>query len=144
MKKDWNTIREILLEIEKIGPDTVSRQEYLLNGLDPRKVVQAFVLWEGGLIHGVNVISQAGESIVAYDLTSEGRELLGTMRNAMVWEQIKTLAQDIGIELTMTSIRRLSTLALVSLFDAPGRPMTYRATGTRGRNSMPVRSTSCS
>lgn len=118
-EKDWDVMREILLEVENLCFSSLESIEYTPSGVGFKKVHQAFLLNEKGFIHGVNIISCDGDSLIAYSLTREGREVLGSMRSQPVWVGIKKLAQQKSVELTVSTIRNLSTFALKTVFMIP-------------------------
>lgn len=118
-EKDWDMMREILMDVEKFCLLSSGNVEYVLNEADHQKFCQALILYEKKFIQGVYVISCEGRGLTAYGLTREGRELLGSMRNQPVWIGIKKLAQQKSVELSVCTIRHLSTFALKTAFMNP-------------------------
>lgn len=121
VEQDWDVTRTILLEVESLCSSPVDSIHYILNEDDFGKTHQAFILHKKGFIYEASVLSCKGDSLVAYSLTYEGRELLGSMRNKAVWEGIKKIAQEKKVELTAGTIRNLSTFSLKIVFVAPKR-----------------------
>ena len=94
MKRDWDTIREILLEIEGLETDGV--REYVshrwsedgseLLGGEPEKVAHAVLLNDAGFLE---LTRYAGGKVGVHNLTWEGYDLLDSIRNDSVWEKVK-------------------------------------------------------
>ncbi len=118
-EKDWDVMRDILLEVEKLCFSTWGSLDFTLRKSDLKRTQQAFILYEKNFIQGMYAISNEGDSLKVYGLTREGREVLGSMRNQPVWASIKNLAQQKSIELTVSTIRNLSTFALKTAFVSP-------------------------
>lgn len=116
MKYHWDVIRELLLEIEYESTSDSGSIEYSIYASDSMKAGQAFHLLQDGFIHGEGTLSWEGDALVAYGLTRDGQELLDGMRCKTVWEGIKVIAQETGVELTVKSIRRLGTASLKKVF----------------------------
>ncbi len=110
MKRDWDVIRAVLIEVEALTPGTYEAIQY--DDEDPTKAAHAMLLWRAGFIQGVDASSSDGDSIIAQALTWEGHDLLETIRSQAVWERIKTTARDKGIELTFDSVKALGKYAL--------------------------------
>lgn len=116
MKRDWDLIRDVLLEVEEIP-----RAELYHNGYDVRqeddeldlcKAEQAIILWDAGFLKGMNASSMEGRALMAPELTWEGHDLLDTLRSKPVWERVKAVANEKGIELTFDSVKALAGMAL--------------------------------
>jgi hypothetical protein len=114
MKRDWDLIREVLIEIENLDSSKHENREYgpASSSEEPIKAAQAVLLWKAGFIDAVDASSFDGDAITALDLSWSGHELLNTIRSAAVWERIKTTAQSKGLELTFDSVKILGKLAL--------------------------------
>lgn len=106
MKRDWDLIRSVLLEVESLSDSGRATHNYG-RGNDHRpedqaKAEQALLLWKAGYIKGVNGGTTAGPAVLAPELTWQGHDLLDMLRSAQVWERIKHMAQSKGIELSCT------------------------------------------
>lgn len=116
MKRDWDLIREVLLEIEALDTHTRDEKEYAVSRGQPAesdaKAEHAFMLRDGGYITGINADSDDGPVLRAPQLTRAGLELLDTMRSKPVWERIRALAAEKGVELTLDAVKALGKLAL--------------------------------
>lgn len=116
MKRDWDVIREVLIEVENLSEFERGSAWYGLNHdgieIDDRKHTHALLLWEAGYLKGVDGSGLSGPLLVAPDLTWQGHDLLDTLRSKPVWERIKTTAAEKGIELTFEAVKMLGTIAL--------------------------------
>lgn len=121
VEQDWDDMRDILIEVENLCLSSQDSLHYTLSQDGFRKTHQAFILHNKGFMYGASIFSCKGDSLLAYGLTDEGREVLGSMRNKSVWMGIKKIAQEKRVELTACTIRNLSTFALKTVFMAPDR-----------------------
>lgn len=116
MKRDWDVIREVLLEVEALREDDRHRVTYGLgeehSAEDQTKSAQALLLWKAGYLDGMDAGTMAGPAILAPELTWAGHDLLDTLRSKPVWDRIKATAKDKGIELTFDAVKSLGQLAL--------------------------------
>lgn len=116
MKRDWELIREVLLEVEAMNPANFETKQYgplARSGDSAAKDVQAVMLWKAGFIEGADASSMdLGDSVLVQELTWSGHELLDTIRSKPVWEKIKSTAQDKGLELTYDTVIALGKAAV--------------------------------
>jgi len=123
MKRDWDVIREVLIEVEGLsdddsdrGPNNRSQKIYGM-GDDhfPGEAVKsqhALLLWKANYLTGIDAGTIGGPAVMSPDLTWEGHDLLDTLRSKPVWERIKSTAKDKGIELTFDAVKALGKFAL--------------------------------
>lgn len=116
MKRDWDVIREVLTEIETTP---LSERTNLTYGVGPEysaegasKGEHALLLWKAGFISAIDITTYGGHAILSPELTWQGHELLDTIRSKAVWERIKTIAKEKGVELTVDSVKALGKVAL--------------------------------
>lgn len=114
MKRDWDVIREVLLEIESLNSAKIERIEYEVANDDTSKSENAFLLWQAGFIQGVNCSTSDGNAVIAQDLTWKGHELLDTIRVKTVLERIKKAALEKGIPLTFDSILAIGKAMVIA------------------------------
>lgn len=114
MKRDWDLIRQVLVEIEQLDPAKHEQVRYgpAITSEEPVKDSQAILLWKSGFITGVDAGGMDGDSVIAQDLSWSGHELLDTMRSKALWERIKAMAQAKGLELTFDTVKALGKTAL--------------------------------
>ncbi|MDZ4104380.1 MAG: DUF2513 domain-containing protein [Hydrogenophaga sp.] len=116
MKRDWDLIREVLIEIEALEEPKRYMVTYGVGDEHQpeahAKAHQALLLWKAGFIEAVDASSLAGPAIVSPALTWQGHDLLDTLRSKPVWERIKKIAEEKGIELTFDAVKALGKAAL--------------------------------
>lgn len=110
MKRDWDHIRRLLLAIEALPTEDSTFTSN--DAADIPAEVAAYhmrLMIEGGLINGGCRDSFAGKPYChASRLTWQGHELLDAMRRDTAWYRIKSLAQDKGLDLSLTAILALA------------------------------------
>jgi hypothetical protein len=116
MKRDWDLIREVLIEVEALSEFERGDAWYGVNRegieIDDSKHQHALMLWKAGYLEGEDGTDLAGPKLLAPNLTWAGHDLLDTLRSKPVWEKIKTIAQEKGIELTFDAVKTLGKTAL--------------------------------
>ena len=119
MKRDWDVIREVLIEIEEMPDKDRFNKSYTLGGQktpeEMSKAEHALLLWQGEYVTGTYGNTAYGAGIIMPGLSWAGHDLLDTLRSKPVWEKIKTTAKDKGIELTFEAVKSLGSLALKSI-----------------------------
>jgi hypothetical protein len=117
MRRDWDVIREILTALEERDPTSggLRLQDF------PAERAHTYsyhteLLLNRSLVSG-NLSQVIGNPSRATDfhlqhLTWEGHDLLDTMRSNAVWERIKTLSTEKGIELSFDAVKTLGKVAL--------------------------------
>ena len=108
MKRDWDVVRQVLSEIESSDRETLKYSE----SEDPVATGHAFLLRDAGYISAIESGDLLERELMDLELTWEGHDLLDTIRSKSVWERIKQLAKDKGIELTLDSVKLLAAKAL--------------------------------
>ena len=116
MKRDWDVIRDILIEVEGLSPDERNRFSYGLGKAyathTPTISEHALLLYKAGYLSGIPSNTLGCSAILSPELTWEGHDLLDTIRSRPVWERIKTISMEKGIELTFDSLKVISKAAL--------------------------------
>lgn len=118
MKRDWDVIRDVLVEVEALNSANFETIQYGPAGEreHPAKDLHGVLLWKAGFIEGVDASSADGDAVVAQALTWAGHDLLDTMRSKALWERIKATAKDKGIEMTFDAVKALAKNALEATF----------------------------
>jgi len=117
MKRDWDVIREVLLDVEAIDPSVSGSIYYEIENDDERRTAgHAMLLFKAGFLEGRNHSSDDGQAVRVTGLTWAGHDLLQTIQSKPVWERIKTMAQDKGVELTFEVVKKLSAAAADAVF----------------------------
>lgn len=116
MKRDWDVVRQVLSEVEAVSPEERDRFAYTAKDADRAKIEHALLLLDAGYLEGTPVRPVSDPpSLHRPALTWRGHELLDTIRSKALWERIKTLAGEKGLELTFDSIKALAAVALQGL-----------------------------
>ncbi|MDC4808212.1 DUF2513 domain-containing protein, partial [Acinetobacter baumannii] len=91
MKRNWDTIRAVLIAIEDDNYD-----EYLEESENQDVILKnTALLIQAGFIDGKVLDSlDMSADVVVNDLTWQGHELLDTIRSKPVWDKIKSTALD--------------------------------------------------
>lgn len=137
MKRDWDLLRKMLVDIEE-ERDLFA---YLPGEpqLDDFESVDAYsceyeswcqtqehffghleLLLESDFVDGIQII-RGSDGYISYGtspkvrLTMAGHDLLDTIRSATLWENIKTTAKKKGVELSFDAIKVLGATALKHL-----------------------------
>lgn len=129
MKRDWELIRQVLVDIEddrdpmlRLPDNPVwenqTEQEFSDEVSRYRSTESSLyghveLLLEANCIQGMEIIRYPddswGHSNYGARLTMAGHDLLETMRSQGLWEKIKTTAKTRSIELTVDSIKTIAT-----------------------------------
>ncbi len=116
MKRDWDVIRDILIEVEGLSPDERNRFSYGLGKAyathTPTISEHALLLYKAGYLSGIPINTLGCSAIHSPELTWEGHDLLDTIRSRPVWERIKTISVEKGIELSLDAVKELGKSAL--------------------------------
>ncbi|OLF59651.1 hypothetical protein BTN33_07600 [Aeromonas veronii] len=121
MKRDWETVREILTKIEAMDSsknylslrdfDTdTSEEKYRISG-------HMKLLMDKGLVEGT-INSRVGipvNDFSARALTWEGHEFLDTIRSDTVWNKTKETFADKGLDMTFETIKAVAAAAMTSM-----------------------------
>jgi hypothetical protein len=121
MKRDWNIIKELLLELEPLHQyNGLTLQVYYLDksksdDRDIHKFEMAKLLIEKQFIKGtVSETNYFGGYAEIHNmiLTFDGHDLLDKLNDETLWKKITLVAKTKGIDVTFTT---LSTLAIEAM-----------------------------
>jgi hypothetical protein len=116
MKRDWDVIREVLLEVESVPEEGRVNFGYAISskqaGAERSKAEHAFLLRDAGYLSAIDVGDLDANRMLGPVLTWAGHDLLDTLRSKPVWERVKTMAKDKGLELTFDTVKALGKVAL--------------------------------
>lgn len=114
MKRDWDLIRRLLIETEKLKP-----KEYLMPQAiadeNPVKVGYHFMIMiEAKLIHGTDNCNDYSrlETCFAMGISWEGHEFLDSIRRDSMWNKIKSTAVEKSSALSFEAIKAAITLII--------------------------------
>lgn len=118
MKRNWETIRELLTKVEEC---TLPTDIVRLDNFPPERAAEVSyhmaLLIEANLVNG-QVIQTIGPSIkdfFAHRLTWEGHEFLDAIRSDTVWQKTKKSFVDQGVPMTFDLVKAVAKEAAVSL-----------------------------
>ena len=112
MKRNWDTIREILLQFEELDPEKGSVQ--LSDFPSDRAYEYSYhveLLIEAGLIYGnmSKTMGRHAQDFLAHRLTWEGHEFLDSIRSDTVWNKTKTSFVKGGLSMTFDLVKSVAT-----------------------------------
>lgn len=112
MKRDWDLVREILVKLEELPPDTELESDAFPDR-DRRLVAYHMkMLRDRGLIDAIEISNIMSMDFMAQRMTWEGQEFLDGIRNDTTWKKVKGYATDKGADLTFETIKALSKMYL--------------------------------
>ena len=113
MKRDWDVIREVLLEVQDMSPSERADACYALpyRGGDV-KAIHAFMLSDAGFLKGISGDDMEGRELLEPDLTWEGRDLLANIESKPIWTRVKARAAEEGLVMTFDAVKLLAKQAL--------------------------------
>lgn len=117
MKRDWDTMRSVLLEVEALSREAASKFDYFApwHSDDPEAIraVHALMLEEHGYLGGTRYQTLSeGQYLKGPMLTMTGADLLDSIREQGVWNKMKSIAKEKGVGLAFDSIGGLAKLAI--------------------------------
>ncbi|WP_327858308.1 DUF2513 domain-containing protein [Acinetobacter guillouiae] len=118
MKRNWDVIRNLLIDIEVLTYlDSFDLDSNELD--DPQETIKlemADLLLAKGFFTGERVPYLDGRlGLYNLKLTWDGHELLDTLRDQNVWNRIKEISIEKGVDITFESIKVMLGMALTSL-----------------------------
>lgn len=111
MKRDWDLVREILIDLESVDHGHVvvagDGQDKNLFGYHCK------MLRDAGLIEAsISEYMGGGIGGQAIRLTWAGHEFLDSIRPKSTWDKVKMQAKEKGIGLTLDAIKALAEIAM--------------------------------
>lgn len=121
MKRNWDTIRELLIKIEEC---TLPTENVRLNHFPKERAAEISyhirLLIDAGLINGriSETLGPEVKDFFASSLTWHGHELLDTIRSNQVWEKTKSTFLERGIEMTFDLVKSGATQIAAAILKA--------------------------
>ena len=109
MKRDWDLIRDILLEIESSSFE--NQKVFIIKRSDSEKSLRgchAKLLYEAGFISGVIAHDTELWQLLDADLTWKGQELLAHLRSSTILKSVKEKALDKGVDLSFDAVIKIA------------------------------------
>lgn len=112
MKRDMDLIRDLLIGI---SDDEIDDDQF-----DDDRVLYHFeLLIQAGYLEGMTILRGADGGIShglhSPRLTWNGNEFLDTIRKKSVWENIKKIADDKKVELTIDAIKQVGSSVVTTM-----------------------------
>lgn len=121
MKRDWETMRSVLLEVEAMTREQAFKFEYHAPNAsdDPEAIraVHALMLEEHGYLKGIRSPTLGGDALLSPVLTMTGADLLDSIRSQTVWDKMKDVAKERGVSVGFDSLAGLAKLAIAALLE---------------------------
>ncbi len=118
MKRDWDTIREILGKVESC---TLPTDQVRLGNFDGTRAAEVSyhmaLLIEAGLVNGqmVRTIGPEAKDFIASRLTWQGHEFLDSIRSESVWQKTKKTISEHGVTMTFDLVKEVAREAASAL-----------------------------
>ncbi len=118
MKRNWDTIRELLTKVEEC---TLPAEMVRLSNFQKERAAEISyhmsLLIEVGLVKGqmVQTIGPEVKDFIAQRLTWQGHEFLDAIRSDTVWEKTKKIFLDKGVEMTFDLVRTIAKEAATAI-----------------------------
>ena len=114
MKRDWEIVRKILVELENLGDS----RSLLLPGnvvaFDEQNVnYHIQILSEAGLIEAER---HGGEIWVGRRLTWQGHDLLDHMRDQGTWNKVRAVIREKGLEVSVDAVKLAASMLVYRAF----------------------------
>lgn len=105
MKRNWDTIRRILLAVEQLPDENSQINSHELSGIDPVEAAYHMrLLRDAGLIEGGCRKATGPTWCYATGLTWAGHEFLDRIRTDTAWNRIKTTARDKSLDMSFDTL----------------------------------------
>jgi hypothetical protein len=122
MKRNWDTIREILTRLEEVTPEEHSLR--LLSFPSEHAVEMSYhmeLLMEAGLVNGQmsKTIGPGPHDFLAIRLTWQGHEFLDAIRSDTVWQKTKKSFIGSGLSMTLDLVKSVAADIAASLLKSP-------------------------
>jgi hypothetical protein len=117
MKRDWEVIRKILVEVEALPSANSQLRSDGLEGVD--REVAGFnmgLLIDAGLVSGVSLDTHSSRLCIARRLTWGGCEFLDAIRRDTMWNKIQETAREKGLDLTIDVVKAAAKSLVSQLF----------------------------
>ena len=112
MKRDFNLIRALLLEIER-SEEMVFTTELQIEGYDSAQIAyHAALLADAGLIVGGDSSTTAGPRFNIERLTFEGHDFLDAIRAPSVWRKTRDRIAQAGGGFVLTVVKETAVAVL--------------------------------
>jgi len=118
MKRNWDTIRELLAKVEECTlPTDMVRLSHFPQERAAEISYHMTLLIEVGLVKGQvsQTIGPEVKDFIAQRLTWQGHEFLDSIRSDTVWAKTKKVFLDRGVEMTFDLVKTIAKEAATSI-----------------------------
>ncbi|MEH6498204.1 MAG: DUF2513 domain-containing protein [Pseudoalteromonas distincta] len=116
MKRDWDIIRKVLIEVQNLSLTERDQSEYAADGLEADlETSHVFLLYDAGFLTGIRTDTMDGRGVMCPDLTWQGHDLLASIESKPVWDRVKQMATDKGLDLSFETVKLLASKALAQI-----------------------------
>ena len=116
MKRNWDTIRKIMLRVEQLPDEGSTITPDDMTGMDSECAFYHMrLLIESGLAMGGSVELTGGGNAWISRLSWDGHELLDKIRSDTAWNKIKETARIKGIDLCVDAVKAIAGIALARM-----------------------------
>lgn len=117
MKRDWDVIRRVLLELQDMSRAEINDLQYYMdNDEDDIETAHVFMLCDAGFLQGIYNETLAGRFLLSPTLTWQGHELLAQMESKPVWDMVKAKSAEQGVVMSFDVVMLLAKQAIKQLF----------------------------
>ena len=107
MRRDMDLVRKILLMVES-APSATELLDVEIQGADDELVAHHIqIMMEAGLVHAVDLSTDAYDDFRPQYLTWEGHEFLDACRDQGRWDKAKEIVQSKGTAVTVAVLKEL-------------------------------------
>lgn len=121
MKRNWETIRELLNKVEEctLPTDAVKLSDFSQDRHAEISYHMALLI-EAGLVNGqmLGTLGPSVKEFFARRLTWEGHEFIDAIRSDTVWQKTKKIFIEQGISMTFELVKSVAKDAATSLIKA--------------------------
>ena len=98
MKRNMDLVRKMLLEVERSDSGYAPQPLKIRGYSDGLVGYHALIMWEAGLVEGVNAASASGggPGALITRLTWQGHEFLDAARDDARWKKAKSILKKVG------------------------------------------------
>lgn len=125
MKRDWNVIKEILIQIEANNlSDYIKNKEYVAIVENPNDFLgHVEILLDANVIKNAKISRQSDGKIVFWDLrgvyiTMQGHDLLDALRDQNVWNRVVKKSLSASVSLSWEFIKQAIPFAIKEILES--------------------------
>ena len=108
MKRDMNTIRDILLKIEETPRERLDFLEPPTGCSYTKMTEHLIMLDDAGFIEGQLIVEFQARRYLVHKITWDGHDYLETIRNTEVWNQVQEKLKPVGGDFAFEVVKELA------------------------------------